>query len=348
MTTLYMSRYNHKTGEWAHSTRLTRFPERQWLSRFDLFGQVAGERMDVASSTLKVDLEGMFRSAERELQVMEGHLVKRKKARTSRPRDIDEDDRLRWFILLEDTTGDVCEGGGSIRPTANLAAIPAVELVLDVNDINFDAYGKKRDSKLRTRRGGEELRTHPRYLQLMNVDLSTSPPTQQQQRSEELDHHDGDLPVHNPESSMIICTNNSCFTQRSTEQPPQVSPAPQIKEKIVIPKKILRQVGQAIQEWSMIKEGDRLLLGLSGGKDSMCLLHVLMYLQKKAPIKFEIACATVDPQTESYNPSPLIPYLKALEIKYFYLSEPIVEMAKTRLQVSGTLHISSPSPHFQL
>lgn len=41
-------------------------------------------------------------------------------------------------------------------------------------------------------------------------------------------------------------------------------------------------------QWDMIQEGDRLLLGLSGGKDSLSLLHCLLEFQKKLPIKFEI------------------------------------------------------------
>ena len=57
----------------------------------------------------------------------------------------------------------------------------------------------------------------------------------------------------------------------------------------------------------MIKEGDRVLLGLSGGKDSLCMLHVLHELQQKAPIKFELACVTMDPQFPGFDPSPLIP-----------------------------------------
>ncbi|CAN0496057.1 unnamed protein product, partial [Discosporangium mesarthrocarpum] len=47
---------------------------------------------------------------------------------------------------------------------------------------------------------------------------------------------------------------------------------------------------------------------------------------------FEIACATVDPQTSSFDPSPLIPYLDQLGVKYHYLSEGIIEKAKTSLQ----------------
>lgn len=45
------------------------------------------------------------------------------------------------------------------------------------------------------------------------------------------------------------------------------------------PKKLMKLVGQAVKEWGMIQDGDRLLLGLSGGKDSLALLHVLKALQ---------------------------------------------------------------------
>lgn len=49
-------------------------------------------------------------------------------------------------------------------------------------------------------------------------------------------------------------------------------------------------------------------------------------------MRFEIACATVDPQTVSFDPSPLIPYVQSLGIQYHFLSEPIVELAKSKLQ----------------
>ena len=99
-----------------------------------------------------------------------------------------------------------------------------------------------------------------------------------------------------------------------------------------VPKKIMKEIGVAIQDWGMIKDGDRLLLGLSGGKDSMALLHALLKVQRHAPVKFEIACATVDPQTDSFDPSPLIPYMQSLGVTYHFLSEPIVELAKSKMQ----------------
>jgi hypothetical protein len=54
------------------------------------------------------------------------------------------------------------------------------------------------------------------------------------------------------------------------------------------PAKLMRQVTQAMIQWDMLQDGDRLLLGLSGGKDSLSLLHILLEFKKKLPIQFEI------------------------------------------------------------
>ena len=95
-----------------------------------------------------------------------------------------------------------------------------------------------------------------------------------------------------------------------------------------IPKSISRTVGKAIMDYGMIKEGDRLLLGLSGGKDSLTLLHVLLGVQRRAPIRFELAAVTMDPQFPGFDPSPLIPYMKALGVPYFYESQALLSLAE--------------------
>ncbi len=98
------------------------------------------------------------------------------------------------------------------------------------------------------------------------------------------------------------------------------------------PRTLLSATGRAIGDFSMIRDGDRVLLGLSGGKDSLSLLQVLLHLQKKAPIRFELAACTVDPQSPDFDPSPLKAYLAELGVPYFYESQPIVEQAKTSMQ----------------
>jgi len=89
--------------------------------------------------------------------------------------------------------------------------------------------------------------------------------------------------------------------------------------------------GRAIADFSMIRDGDRVLLGLSGGKDSLSLLQILHYLQQRAPVKFELAAMTVDPMAGDFDPSTMIPYLQSLGVEYHYVRKPILEMAKQHM-----------------
>ena len=100
---------------------------------------------------------------------------------------------------------------------------------------------------------------------------------------------------------------------------------------IKFPKPLLRQTGKALADFKMIRDGDRVLLGLSGGKDSLALLHLLTHFQRHAPIQFSIGAVTVDPQADSFDPSPLIPYMASLGIDYHYRKEPIVELAEKHM-----------------
>jgi tRNA 2-thiocytidine biosynthesis protein TtcA len=97
------------------------------------------------------------------------------------------------------------------------------------------------------------------------------------------------------------------------------------------PKSIMRQVGRAIADFDMIREGDRLMIGLSGGKDSLSLLHILHHLQAYAPIRFELAAMTVDPMIAGFHPEQLKPYLARLGIPYFFESQAIEEQAKAHM-----------------
>jgi tRNA 2-thiocytidine biosynthesis protein TtcA len=93
------------------------------------------------------------------------------------------------------------------------------------------------------------------------------------------------------------------------------------------PKLLLRAAGRAIADYGMIRPGDRLLLALSGGKDSMSLLHVLLALKARAPLQFDLAAATVDPCIEGFDPAFLKDYVPALGVPHFYRREQIVERA---------------------
>jgi tRNA 2-thiocytidine biosynthesis protein TtcA len=104
-----------------------------------------------------------------------------------------------------------------------------------------------------------------------------------------------------------------------------------MKKALIPPKSLMRPVGRAIRDFDMIREGDRILVGLSGGKDSLSLVHVLLHLQQYAPVRFEVAALTVDPQVEGFEPARLKPYLAELGVSYFFEAEPIMEMAKEHM-----------------
>lgn len=97
------------------------------------------------------------------------------------------------------------------------------------------------------------------------------------------------------------------------------------------PKSLTKLTAHALTEFEMIRNGDRLLLGLSGGKDSLSLLHILAHFKRHAPIDFEFGAVTIDPESEAFSPEALKPYLTALGVPYFYVEEPIVELAETHM-----------------
>jgi tRNA 2-thiocytidine biosynthesis protein TtcA len=81
-------------------------------------------------------------------------------------------------------------------------------------------------------------------------------------------------------------------------------------------KRLCRLAGQAIADFNMIDAGDRVMVCLSGGKDSYGLLDVLLKLRARAPIAFEIVAVNLDQKHPGY-PSHVLPdYLKSLGIEY--------------------------------
>ncbi len=97
------------------------------------------------------------------------------------------------------------------------------------------------------------------------------------------------------------------------------------------PKSLLRQVGRAIADFRMIGDGDRILLGVSGGKDSLSLLRILEHLRTYAPIRFELGVLTVDPQVPGFDPEPLRDYYDALAVPWHYERQPLMEQARAHM-----------------
>ena len=81
-------------------------------------------------------------------------------------------------------------------------------------------------------------------------------------------------------------------------------------------KRLCRQVGEAIVQYNMIEEGDKVMVCLSGGKDSYTLLDILLKMQKRAPINFEIIAVNLDQKQPGFPDHILPDYLDKVGIKY--------------------------------
>jgi tRNA(Ile)-lysidine synthase TilS/MesJ len=82
----------------------------------------------------------------------------------------------------------------------------------------------------------------------------------------------------------------------------------------------------------MIQDGDKILLGVSGGKDSLTLFHLLRHFQKHAPINFELATITIDPQVKGFEPQQLAEYFQRFNTTFYFEEFPIMESAKEKMQ----------------
>jgi tRNA 2-thiocytidine biosynthesis protein TtcA len=81
-------------------------------------------------------------------------------------------------------------------------------------------------------------------------------------------------------------------------------------------KRLCRQVGQAIIDFNMIEEGDRVMVCVSGGKDSFGLLDILIKLQQRAPIHFDIVAVNLDQKQPGFPEHILPDYLSKLGIEF--------------------------------
>lgn len=81
-------------------------------------------------------------------------------------------------------------------------------------------------------------------------------------------------------------------------------------------KKLHRAVGEAIEQFSMIEEGDKIMVCLSGGKDSYTLLQMMLHFQRVAPINFEIIAVNLDQKQPGFPEETLPNYLTEINVPY--------------------------------